>query len=142
MAIIQTIRDKYAKVAGGVIVLSLVGFVLMDASSGGGGGLFSPNTAVGSINGEEVEFDAFEKAVTDYETQYKQQSQIQTLDEAQSAGLRDQVWNQMVNEKILENVYNKLGIKVSKQELEDLLTGENPDPVVVQSFTRPGEQFN
>lgn len=142
MAIIQTIRDKYAKVAGGIIVLSLVGFVLMDASSGGGGGLFSPDTTVGSINGEDVEYDAFEQAVTNYEAQYKQQNQIQSLDEAQSAGLRDQVWNQLVNEKILNDIYKKIGITVSDEELQDLLTGENPDPIVMQSFTRPGEPFN
>lgn len=142
MAILQTIRDKYAKVAGGVIALSLVGFVLMDATSGGGGGLFGRSTAIGSINGDDIEYNEFETAFANAEAQYKQQLGTQTLDDATSAGLRDQVWNQFVNQKILEDIYEKLGIRVSEQELEDLLTGENPDPQIVQLFTQGGQQFD
>ncbi len=142
MAILQTIRNKYAKVAGGVIVLSLVGFVLMDATSGGGGGLFSPSTAVGSINGDDVDYNEYEEAVTLYENQYKQQSRKQSLDESESADLRDRTWNQLVNDKILEDVYQNIGIRVSEQELQDLLTGDNPDPMIVQSFTQQGQAFD
>lgn len=142
MAILQTIRDKYAKVAGGVIGLSLVGFVLMDATSGGGGGLFGNSTAIGSIDGNDIEYKEFENAFSNAEAQYKQQLGTNSLDEATTASLRDQVWNQFVNQKILEDIYEKLGIKVSAQELEDLTTGENPDPQIVQLFTQGGQQFD
>lgn len=142
MAILQTIRDKYAKVAGGVIALSLVGFVLMDATSGGGGGLFGNSTAIGSIDGNDIEYKEFENAFSNAEAQYKQQLGTNTLDEATTASLRDQVWSQFVNQKILDDIYEKLGIKISPQELEDLTTGNNPDPQIVQLFTQGGQQFD
>ena len=53
MAVIQKIRDKYAKVAGGVIVVALIGFVLMDSTSGGRSSLFGRDTSVGKINGKK-----------------------------------------------------------------------------------------
>jgi len=40
MSIIQTIRDKGAAIVIGVIALSLIGFLLMDARSGAAKGLF------------------------------------------------------------------------------------------------------
>lgn len=138
MAVIQTIRDKYAKIAGGVIVLALVGFVLMDASSGGGGGLFSGNKdKVGEINGETIKVDEFEREVQQYENQLKMQNPNYTSDEQTSAQVRDQVWNQMVTDRLNNDIYEKLGITVSKQELEDMLVGPNPDPAIVREFTNP-----
>ncbi len=138
MAVIQTIRDKYAKVAGGVIVLALVGFVLMDASSGGGGGLFSGNKdKVGVINGETIKVDEYEREIQKFEQQRKMQNPNYSSDEQSSAQMRDQVWNQMVTERLNQDIYDKLGITVSKQELEDLLVGPNPDPAIVREFTNP-----
>ena len=72
MAIIQKIRDKYAKVAGGVIVLALVGFVLMDATSGGrGGGLFGPSSTVAKIDGNKIDVTDYDRAVSAQEEQMK-----------------------------------------------------------------------
>ncbi len=137
MAVIQTIRDKYAKLAGGVIVLALVGFILMDATSGSSGGLFRKSTAVGEINGEKIDYTEYDAAIRQRETQVKQQSQDGNIDEATQAQLRDQVWTDMVNAKLMEEIEEKLGITVSKGEVNDLLTGANPDPMVRQAFTNP-----
>ncbi len=70
MSIIQTIRDKGAAIVIGVIALSLIGFLLMDARSGASKGLFSGNTtSVGSVNGNSIEIDAFNAKVKDAEQQ-------------------------------------------------------------------------
>lgn len=135
MAVIQTIRDKYAKLAGGVIVLALVGFILMDATSGRGGGLFKKSTTIGKVNGESIDYMEYENAVSMREMEMKRQNA--NLDETTQGYVRDQVWNQLVNDKILADINEKLGITVTKAELNDLLTGANPDPIVKQSFTNP-----
>ena len=59
MSIIQTIRDKGAAIVIGVIALSLIGFLLMDARSGASKGLFgnSNTTTVGSVNGQNIEIE-------------------------------------------------------------------------------------
>ncbi len=137
MAIIQKIRDKYAKVAGGVIVLALVGFVLMDATSGGrgGGGLFGPGTTVAKINGEKIDFTEYEAMLKAQEEQMRAQNR--PTDENSTAQLRDQVLNQIVMQKLTNELSHKLGLTVSEGEVKEMLNAANPDPMVRQAFTNP-----
>src|SRR5690606_4947612 len=125
MAIIQTIRDKYAKLAGGVIVLALVGFILMDYGKGGGP---SQSTTVGEINGEEIDYTDYEAAIRQQEEQFKMQSPGASIDDQTQAQIRDQVWQQMVNTALMNDIQERLGIQVTEAELNDLLTGPRPDP--------------
>ena len=53
MAVIQKIRDKYGKLAGFIIALALVGFILMDAASGRFGELFGRDNSVAKVNGKK-----------------------------------------------------------------------------------------
>jgi len=140
MAIIQTIRDKYAKLAGGVIVLALVGFILMDYGKGGGP---SQSTTVGEINGEEIDYTDYEAAIRQQEEQFKMQNPGASIDDQTQAQIRDQVWQQMVNTALMNDIQERLGIQVTEAELNDLLTGPRPDPTVRQAFTNPQTgQFN
>ncbi len=63
MSVIQSIRDKYAKWAVVAIALSLLGFIMMDAFSGGSSMLGGNSTTLGKINGEKVEVQEFENKV-------------------------------------------------------------------------------
>lgn len=133
MAVIQKIRDKYAKLAGGVIVIALVGFILMDYGKGGS----RQDTTVGKINGEKIDAREYDLAVRQREEEMKRQNPNNPPDEAAMAQVRDQVWNQMVNDKLLLDVNEKLGITVSDAEIKDLISGPNPDPTIKQAFTDP-----
>lgn len=137
MAIIQKIRDKYAKVAGGVIVLSLVGFVLMDATSGGrsSGGLFGSGSTIAKVNGESIDFKEYEALVNAQEEQMRQQNR--PMDENSSAQTRDQVFSQMVMQRLSDELIEKLGLTVTDAELKEMLNAANPDPMVRQAFTNP-----
>ncbi|HTO14170.1 MAG TPA: peptidylprolyl isomerase [Edaphocola sp.] len=135
MAIIQSIRDKYAKLAGGVIVLALVGFILMDSTSGGRGGLFGPKTTVAKVNGEKIDVQEYDQAVRAQEDQMRNQGR--PTDENATAQLRDQVLNQMVMDKITGDLQEKLGLTVSEGELKEMLNPANPDEMVRQAFTNP-----
>ncbi|KAA5533618.1 hypothetical protein F0919_13855 [Taibaiella lutea] len=134
MAVIQKIRDKYAKLAGGVIVVALLGFILMDYGKGGGRG---PSTTIGKINGDKIDVNEYQAVVDQKETEMKRQSQGQPIDDNTQAQLRDQAWTDLVNDKLLSDAEDKLGIVVTTAEVNDLLTGSNPDPTVLQAFTNP-----
>lgn len=133
MAVIQKLRDKYAKLTGGIIVVALLGFIFMDLGRGGG----SQSTTVGKVNGEKIDMTEYNDRITQQENQYQQQSQGQQLSADQQAQLRDQVWQQMVAEKVMGDMNNKLGITITEAELNNYLTGPNPDPLVRQQFTNP-----
>ena len=57
------------------------------------------------------------------------------IDEATTESIREQTWQQMIRERILENQYKKLGIGVSAEEVDDLVLGNNPHQIVQQLFT-------
>jgi peptidyl-prolyl cis-trans isomerase D len=134
MAIIQTIRDKYAKVAGGVVVLALVGFIIGGSDVRN---IFGPSTTLASINGEKIDIKEYDQLLNKYTEQYKINNKLSSLDEETDARLKSQIWDEIVKDRLLENVYDKLGIVVSKAELEDLISGDFLDPIIKQQFTNP-----
>jgi peptidyl-prolyl cis-trans isomerase D len=74
MSIIQTIRDKGAKVSVVLIALALVGFILTDYFSGKNRGGFSRSETVGRVNGRNIGFDDFNKRMEQMEANIKQQA--------------------------------------------------------------------
>ena len=142
MSIIQTIRDKGAKVSVVLIALALVGFILTDYFSGrGGGAVGGTGGTVGRVNGNKVAFEDFSKKVDQTEENMKQQGY------PDGAALRqqaiDQTWNQEVNRIILTEEFDKLGIQIGKKELGDILYGPNAPEDLKKQFTDEATgQFN
>lgn len=141
MAIIQTIRDKYAKVMFFVIVLALLGFILMYATNDVGR-MFGNNSTVGTINGTDIDYKEYEAAVQQREDMIKQQYQMQSLDENMQARVRDEVWQNMVNDKLMQDIEDKLNITVTQAEVNDMIGGPHPDPFFQQQLVAPGQQYD
>ncbi|HEX8356164.1 MAG TPA: SurA N-terminal domain-containing protein, partial [Segetibacter sp.] len=128
MSVIQKIRDKYAAVVIAVIALSLVGFILMDAFVGRGRG-GSSSTTVGKVNGESIDRNEFEKRIT------LQQSMGGAQGAPQREALISNVWEQTVDELVMKQEYDKLGLRFSDRELNESLFGPNPPQWLAQQFT-------
>ena len=132
MSIIQTIRDKGTAIVIGVIALSLIGFLLMDAGSGSAtlfGGKNS--TTIGVINGEDIELDEFNAKVKEAEAQYPNTS----------GGIRQQimegVWDQMVAERIVASEFQKLGLSFTPKEMTAVMFSNDAPQQLKQAFTDP-----
>ncbi|MEO6329594.1 MAG: peptidylprolyl isomerase, partial [Ginsengibacter sp.] len=129
MSIIQTIRDKGAAIVIGVIALSLIGFLLMDARSGAGKGLFGGNnTTIGSINGSDIEINEFNSKVKIAEQQYQNPNRQQVM---------QTVWDQITGEKIVTEQFEKLGITFTPQELSAIILSEDAPQQLKQAFSDP-----
>lgn len=133
MSILQKIRERAAWLVFGVIALSLIGFILMDARSRFFSG--SRPTTVGEVNGQKIEYIAFEKEVNAQEENYK--SRGYPVNEAMQQNIREGVWRQMVEDVLLDDDYAALGIDVSDKEVNDMLVGPNAIPDIKQAFTDP-----
>ena len=66
MSVIQKIRDRYAKIAGGVIALSLVAFILSEGINGSFSNFFGHDNSVASVNGEKIDVREFSEMTRDY----------------------------------------------------------------------------
>jgi peptidyl-prolyl cis-trans isomerase D len=133
MSIIQQIREKAAWLIFGLIALSLIGFLLMDAFVGRSRLFGNRSTVVGTVNGEKIEDNAFQKMVSLEETQYRNNGY--PVNEASQQSIRERVWDQMVEDALLSEDYNTLGLEVTDKEVNDMLVGANAIPQVRQAFT-------
>ncbi len=132
MSIIQTIRDKAAWIIIAAIALALIAFIVQDAFQNQS--LFSgSSTTIGTINGKKIDAITFEERFKQIEEQY--QSQGYPMNDGMRENIREQLWNEYVDDAILSEKYTDLGISVSDKELSDILYGANPPQELRQQFT-------
>lgn len=131
MALIGTIR-KNGWILIVVMVLSLGGFILMDVVQNRSNYSAGDANMLGKVNGEEIkraEFDNYEKLV--YSNSQGNTYQV-----------RSQVWNYFVENALIKQEAEKIGLGVSKDELLDLEFGANLSPVIAERFKGPDGQPN
>src|SRR5579871_1022825 len=133
MSVIQQIRDKAAWLVFGLIALSLIGFLAMDAFVGRSRFFGGNSNIIGTVNGEDIEYPKFQALVEEMENQYKAQGY--PVNDMMSQNIKNQVWDQFVQDDLLDKIYQKTGIDVSDKELNDMLVGPNAVQGIKQSFT-------
>ncbi len=126
MALIGKIRNNLWFV---IILLgiALLAFLLMDMSAGNNSLFGGPNQSVGKIGGKKVGVQDFEQMTRarygggggDYYAQ------------------RNAMWNDLVNESIVQEEAEKLGLAVTEEEMTGLIYGPNYSPIIRQDFTNP-----
>ena len=135
MSVIQKIRDKYARWAVVAIALSLLGFILMDALAGRTRLFGGSSTTVGVINGEEIDVQDFERKVKAQEEMAQQQGY--NMGDESRQQIVQSVWNSEVEQALMTDEFEKLGLTVGDKELKDYLYGANPPADLKQGFTDP-----
>lgn len=134
MSIIQSIRDKAAWIVIAAIALALIAFIVQDAFQNGN--LFSGSTTtLGTINGTKIDVVEYEEKVKRAEEAYREQGY--PMNEMMRNNIREGLWNEYVDDVIMEGRYEKLGINVYDKELSDILYGANPPQDLKRQFTDP-----
>jgi len=133
MAVIQKIRN-YSGLLIAVIGIGLAAFVLGDLLGPGPTG--PRRFDVGEVEGTSITYRQFENRVQQQLENWQQQ-RGERPGPRDAFQVRQQVWEQMVEEILLEEEFERLGLRVSGEELYELITGEDPHPVLVQSFQDP-----
>ena len=88
------------------------------------------------IDGETVTYQEFETRVQELTEIYKM-SGTNEINEEMALSLREQIWQQMLSDRLMGKTYRKTGLSVSPDEVEMLVFGDNPHPIVRQLFTDP-----
>ncbi|GJM34999.1 MAG: peptidylprolyl isomerase [Saprospiraceae bacterium] len=111
-----------------MIGLGLGGFLIMDMMSAGNpGGGSSSQFVLGKIAGEKIDRGNFERV---YSLVYGNSS-------GDVYSRRNFLWNYFVEEKLVTQESEAIGLGVSNTELIDLEFGPNPSPIIVQRFSNP-----
>lgn len=137
MALITKIREK-SGIAAGAIAISLVLFLVGSDIFSGNSTLFGGDdrTTVGEISGQEIKIQEYQKKVEEAISGFTAQTG-QAPSVADQQQIRNQIWNQLIVDIAYKEEYDALGIRVSAEELTDMVTGKNIHPAVRQQFTNP-----
>lgn len=131
MSVIQKIRTKYAKLAGFVIAAALVAFILMDAlSSRSVSSLFGNDGSLAKVDGSKVDQKAYLNRIEEYNVLYSYSNGGKQLDDQTQIQIRQQALNDLVNEIIINNECEEVGITTTDKEADDLIYGPNPHQAV------------
>ena len=129
MATLEKIRQR-KKILAIVIGAALLAFIIevgIEAIGRSGG-----NSAAAKVGNEKIDIMAFQRRVE------QEASQDQNNQQIDAATRQQQVLDDMINEKLLEQEYKKLGITVSDKEISELMIGKNPAPAVMQFAQQVG----
>ena len=125
MAVLNEIREKSPKfIIAGAAVIFIVLIIFdwgldLTGRRGRGGGT---SEVLGKVNGKEVSYKQFSELVRRaVENQKKQQGS--DIDDETERQIRSQVWNQLVDEMLIEQEIDRLGITVTDQEIRDIVNG-------------------
>jgi peptidyl-prolyl cis-trans isomerase D len=137
MATLEKIRTKAGLLVAIVIGISLAAFVLGDMLKSGSSMFQKNQMEVGEIDGESVQYPEFQKQLEELGEIYKQNSQQNQLDENSWVQVREQTWQGFVRKIVMGDVYSKLGVEISSDELFDMIQGTNLHPIIQQLFRNP-----
>ena len=131
MAIIGTIR-KHSWVAVLIVGIAILAFILGDLTKNRGG---IPD--MGKVNSATLTNQRFNELVAEMENNYKVQQQTAQVPSDVEMQIRDQVWQNFVDETLMDEQTAKLGLQVTAAEVNDMYTGTFIHPYIRQMFTNP-----
>ena len=126
MAALGTIR-KRGVILVCIISFGLFAFIAEEAFRSCDSAKNNERQQVGEVLGEKISVQDFQKLVDEYTEVIKMQQGQDNLPEEQMNQVKDMVWNTYIQNKIVANEAEKLGLTVTDAELQDILkTGTNP----------------
>lgn len=137
MAIIGKIR-KHSALAVILVGVAITAFIVSDLFTGRGrGGRKRSIPEVGRIENVEITSMEFNRRVEENLEIQRTNQNKDNLTAQETFDVRNNTWNQFLNEVIMGNEYDELGLKVTTDELFDLVQGQHPHRLIMQYFTDP-----
>ncbi len=136
MALLQNIR-KRGKLLAIVIGIALAAFIIGDLINSSTSIFRSQERVVAVVNDNSIDYEQYQRKIQETEQYVKLSQGKQSIDEQTSQQIRSSVWDMLIRNHLLENTFDELGLFISKQELEDMVVGNQVHPMVAQTFVNP-----
>lgn len=100
-----------------------------------------PTRNVATVNGTPIRNQEYNRVVDQLRQRYQQKTGGQ-LPSRLEEQMREQAYTQVVNNALLEQEMERLGITVTNSEVENMVFGENPHRIIRQQFADSTGQIN
>ena len=142
MALIGTLREKMTKWVVGFVAIAILSFILNDLFGNGPRSIFGgSDDEVGEIAGASISREQYQAFVQERENNYIMSFGRQP-GERERPTLQQQAWELLVVEHAIKPQFEKTGVKVTAEEIWDMIQGKNVDENVKQSFTDSAGNFD
>lgn len=129
MATLQKIRSK------GPLLVIVIGLALFAFIAGDAWKVLQPHQGkqdVGEVNGEVLSAQDYQKMVDELSEVIKLTNGLNSLTEDQLNNVKDQVWQSYVNNKLIAEQAEKLGLKVTDAEIQSIID-QGTHPLLMQT---------
>jgi peptidyl-prolyl cis-trans isomerase D len=135
MSVLQTLRDRAGVLLAVVIGVSLLFFILGDFLGKGRGRSRQIKNyyEIGEVGGQSISYQEYDERLQNLAEIYKL-SGTSNITEAMSESMREDIWNKMIMEQILGEEFDNIGLGVSSDEVESMVLGDIPHPIVQSLF--------
>ncbi|HVW12298.1 MAG TPA: SurA N-terminal domain-containing protein [Mucilaginibacter sp.] len=137
MGVMTYLRERMGRILAIVIGASLAAFILGEVLRQGGSFFHADRNELGEVDGQKIAYDEYSRQLDQNTNQMKQQYRMNSLPPQFVTRLQQETWDQKVNEIILDDETDKLGLVVSTDELKSMISGDNPSPQIMQAFADP-----
>lgn len=104
-----------------IIGLGLFAFIAEEAFRSCNGIKGQNSQQIGEVLGEKIYVQDFQKLLEEYQDAMKLTMRTDNLSEDQLNQLKDQIWQQLVSERVMKEDCKKLGLTVTEDELQNVL---------------------
>lgn len=118
--IMNKMRDKMPIIII-FLIIAFVGLIVFEWGMNYLGMRGGDMVVFGSVNGEEISYQEYEQALQQQIETMRQQNGGKDIDDATLEQLKEQVWNQLVQQKLTKQEIQRLGITVSDNEILDFI---------------------
>ena len=133
MALINTLRNRAGKFVVFMVAAAIVSFTLNDLFGSGSSFLMGENN-VGKINGQSISLGEYQQELQNQENAFRLYAN-RNPSENDKFTINDQTWRWLISNYAYSEQYEKLGLNVSRDEIWDMLQGNNIDPTIRSFFT-------
>nr|WP_314695968.1 peptidylprolyl isomerase [uncultured Prevotella sp.] len=131
MAALGKIRSK-GSILVAAIGLALFAFLAEEGVRSCNGIKGEARQQIGEILGKKVSVQDYQKLLDEYQSAIKFTMQRDNLTEQELNQVKDQVWQQLVSNRVLEADAEKLGLTVTEKEIQNVLN-EGTNPMLAQT---------
>ncbi len=136
MALIGTLRNKMGTWVVVFVFVAIVSFILTDLL--GNNSVLFNDTEVGEIAGTSISLEEYQQAIQEREANYVLNFGRRPGDREMTT-IRQQAWDMLIARHAIQAQYDKVGIDVTSDEIEDMIWGKNVDQNLRSTplFTNP-----
>lgn len=133
MAVLNTLRTKFGLAVSIIVALGLLSFIIDPSQIISTVQENSSKYDVGNIAGKKVSYTDFQADIERYTTLNEMLSGSSVRTEQQQTQIRNQAWEELVNNYLFFPNAEKAGIHVGEAEMKELLSGENAAAEIAQN---------